>query len=118
MADAVLFIGWGNTVRGRERKAMQEFGEAVATWSSLQAEGKIESFEGFFLEPHGGDLNGFFLLRGDAEQLDGARRDEAFGRMISRAGLIVENLGVVSGWTGAGIERQMATFAAAIEDLT
>ena len=28
----------------------------------------IESFEPVFLEPHGGDLTGFILVRGDAEK--------------------------------------------------
>lgn len=117
MAGGAIFIGWGGTVRGRERQAMQVFGEAAGTWQDLQAQGKIDGFEAVFLEPHGGDLAGFFLLRGDPERLAEVRRGEAFLRVISRANLIVENLGVVGAYTGAAVEDQMARFAAAIEDL-
>jgi len=33
------------------------------------AEGEIESFEMVLLEPHGGELGGFILLRGDQDKL-------------------------------------------------
>ncbi len=117
MATSAIFVGWGGVVRGRERKAMQVFGEAVELWTSLQAQGRIESFEPVFLEPHGGDLAGFFLLRGDPGRLAALRQDDAFLRVISRANLIVEGLGVVGANTGAAIEDQMARFAAATEEL-
>ncbi len=117
MGDSALFIGWGGAVRGRERQAMQVFGEAVGTWQDLQAQGKIDGFESVFLEPHGGDLAGFFLLRGDPGRLAALRQDDVFLRVISRANLIVENLGVVGAHTGAAVEDQMARFAAATEDL-
>jgi hypothetical protein len=53
------------SVRGRERQALKVFGEAFEYYSRLQQEGEIESFEPVILEPHGGELGGFFLLRGD-----------------------------------------------------
>ncbi len=118
MGEGAIFIGWGGAVRGRERQAMQVFGEAVELWTSLQAQGRIESFEPVFLEPHGGDLVGFFLLRGDPARLAEVRRDDAFERVISRANMIVENLGVVGANLGPAIEEQMGRFAAATEDLS
>ncbi len=117
MADAGLFIGWGNPVRGRERKAIEVFGEAVGLWTRLQGEGKIEGFDAVFLEPHGGDLGGFFLLRGDAEALAQVRTSEEFFRVITRADLVVEGMGVVGAWTGAAIQEQMALYEAQLADL-
>jgi hypothetical protein len=70
MANAAIFIGWGNVVRGRERKALQVFNEALHYWSGLQQQGEIESFEPVLLELHGGDLNGFILIRGDRDKLN------------------------------------------------
>ena len=64
MADAGLFIGWGEVVRGREERAVEVFGETVEYYGRLQADGRIESFEPCLLEPHGGDLAGFILIRG------------------------------------------------------
>jgi hypothetical protein len=39
--------------------------------SGLQKKGTIKSFDTVFLDPHGGDLNGFLLMRGEPSQLDG-----------------------------------------------
>jgi hypothetical protein len=69
MADSALFIGWGAPIPGREQKSTTIFGEAVALWTKLQGDGVIESWGAYFLEPHGGDLEGFFLLRGDRDKL-------------------------------------------------
>ncbi len=69
MADAGLFIGWGQVVRGREKRAVEVFNESVEYWGGLQGDGKIEGFEVVLLAPHGGDLAGFALLRGSAEQI-------------------------------------------------
>ena len=53
-----LFIGWGQVVRGREKRAVQVFNESVEYWGGLQGDGKIEDFEVVLLTPHGGDLQG------------------------------------------------------------
>jgi hypothetical protein len=36
----------------------------VSADGGLQLQGTIKSFDTVFLDPHGGDLNGFFLIRG------------------------------------------------------
>jgi hypothetical protein len=117
MADAALFVGWGNAVRGRERQALQVFGEAGEYYGRLQQEGEIEGFEAIFLEPHGGDLAGFFLVRGDQEKLARLRVSDEFTRLNARAGLIVEGFGVVGAAVGSGIDAQVGFFQAAIDDL-
>jgi hypothetical protein len=110
MADAGLFIGWGQVVRGREGPAVDSFNEAAQYYGQLQQDGRIESFEICLLEPHGGDLDGFMLLRGSEEQIDAVRRDEEFTRLMIRADLIVENLGVVHALLGEGIARGMEMY--------
>ena len=45
MADAALFIGWAESLRGREKRALQVFNESVEYWGGLQGDGKIEDFE-------------------------------------------------------------------------
>jgi hypothetical protein len=117
MADAALFVGWGNTVRGRERTALKVFADAIQFYGGLQQSGEIESMEPIFLEPHGGDLAGFFLVRGDSEKLAALRVREDFVRLNARAGLVVEGFGVVGASTGGGIDEQMGYFTAAIEEL-
>ncbi|MQA72852.1 MAG: hypothetical protein GEU88_00600 [Solirubrobacterales bacterium] len=117
MADAGLFIGWGQVVRGREQRAVEVFNESVEYWGALQADGKIEDFEVVLLTPHGGDLAGFALLRGSAEQMGALRADEEFERRVTRADLIVENQGVVDAALGEGIGRGMGIYQSEIGEL-
>jgi hypothetical protein len=107
MADAGLFIGWGEVVRGRETEALELFNETLAYYGRLQEEGTIENFEPVFLEPHGGDLSGFILIRGTAETLASLRVSEEFTQFSLRAGLIVENFGVVGADLAERLQRQM-----------
>lgn len=110
MADEGLFIGFGYPVRGREEKAAQVFNEAVELWSRWKAEGRIEDWQAVFLEPHGGDLGGFFLLRGERDTLALARGSDEMRRLAARAQLIVESFGIVGAMTGEEIGRQMQLF--------
>ncbi len=110
MADAGLFIGFGDPVRGRESQAVEVFNEALGYYGRLQEEGEIESFEPVFLEPHGGDLSGFILLRGDAEKLAALRVSDEFTQLTLRAGLCVESMGVVGADLAERLQRQMAFY--------
>ena len=110
MADAGLFIGWGQVVRGREQRALEVFNESVEYWGGLQADGKIEDFEVVLLAPHGGDLAGFALLRGSAEQMAAVRADEEFDRRTARADLIIDNQGVVDAVLGEGLGPVMGVY--------
>jgi hypothetical protein len=117
MADAALFIGWGQVVRGREKRAIQVFNESVEYWGGLQGDGKLEDFEVVLLTPHGGDLQGFALLRGSEDQIGALRADEEFQRRTARADMIIDSQGVVDAVIGEGIGRAMAQYQAEVEDL-
>jgi hypothetical protein len=110
MADAGLFIGWGEVVRGREDRALDVFNETVEYYGQLQSDGRIESFDVALLEPHGGELQGFALLRGSQEQIDTIHRDDDFQRLMTKASLIVENLGLVPAYIGEGLGRAMSIY--------
>jgi hypothetical protein len=107
MADAGLFIGWGEVVRGRETESLEVFNETLAYYGRLQEDGEIEGFEPVFLEPHGGDLSGFILIRGDAEKLASLRVSEEFTQFAIRAGLVVNGFGIVGADLAGRIQRQM-----------
>jgi hypothetical protein len=107
MADAGLFIGWGEVVRGRETEATELFNETLAYYGRLQEEGTIEDFEPVFLEPHGGDLNGFILIRGEAERLARLRVSDEFTQFSLRAGLVVDGFGVVGADLAERLQRQV-----------
>lgn len=117
MADEALFIGWGEVVRGRERKAVEVLNESMQYYGQLQEGGQIESFDAWFLAPHGGDLAGFVLLRGEREQLDEIRRSPEFERLLTRAAMIVDRTGAVHAYTGEALGRLMAQFEEATGEL-
>jgi hypothetical protein len=117
MSDYGLFIGYGFPARNREREAIDAFNAAVGLWTSLQERGEIESWEAIFLEPHGGDLGGFFFLRGEAENLGRVRGSDEFARVIVQAQLSVDNVGVVGAEFGGRVGAQLAMFQEAVAKL-
>lgn len=117
MADAALFIGWGASAPGRERRSVELFGHSLRFLSRLVEQGRIASFEPFFLEPHGGDLEGFFIVRGEQEELNRIRADDEFQRLAVRAQVLVANFGVVGAVTGERLNKHMAWFAEAAREI-
>jgi hypothetical protein len=114
MADRALFVGFGNPVRGREERAIAVFNEFVAMFGRMQSDGRIEGMDVTLLDPHGGDLGGFFLVHGSAEQCAALQSDEEFRRAAIDASLIVENFGVVPAATGEGVGSEMAMYGEAV----
>jgi hypothetical protein len=96
MAEGGLFIGWGAPVPGQVRNTIGVFNEAVQFWMQKQQQGEIASFEVFVLEPHGGELAGFALIRGDQQKLNELRYDPEVLRLNNRVATVVQNVGVVS----------------------
>ena len=88
MADRVIFIRWNRSVVGREKQAMQLFQKATDFYSKLKAAGRIESFEPTILAGHGGELNGFILLKGDAKKLEAVREEDTFFNSVSRRDIV------------------------------
>jgi hypothetical protein len=110
MADAGLFIGWGEVVRGREERALEVFNETLEYYGHLQSDGRLEDFEVALLDPHGGELQGYAMLRGSEDQIDAVRRDEDFQRLMARAALVVDDLGVIGASIGEGLGRSIAIY--------
>jgi hypothetical protein len=117
MAEYGLFIGWGSPRTGREAAAYQAFQDAVTYMKGLQAAGEIESFETVLLNYHGGDLNGFFLVRGDPEKLGRLSMAPEFNRLTMRAANCNEGIGCVMATVDDGAMRNMANWKEAIADL-
>ena len=117
MAESGLFIGWGDVRAGRDAVASKVFAEALAYWPTLQAAGEIESFETVLLGLHGGDLGAFFLLRGDPERLGRLSMAPEFVRLMQRATVVVEGLGVVPANLDAEAVRQVGDATQATVDL-
>jgi len=111
MANAVIFLGWNRPTVGREQQAMQLFQKSLEFYGKLMTEGRIESFEPIILSAHGGDLNGFILIRGDAKKLSEIKREETFIDLVIEGEYCVDGFGHVDGYIGEGLNDVMSRWA-------
>src|SRR5947207_4820064 len=118
VTDSALFIGWGATAAGRERQSVELFQESLRYLANLVTEGRVASVEPFFLEPHGGDLEGFFVVRGDLDELNKVRYEDDFQRMSVRAQAVVSNFGIVQAKTGEQLNKHMGWFTEAAREVS
>lgn len=114
MADAAIVVGWNEARAGREAMAAQLFGEAMKYYTSLVEKRVIESFEPVMLGRHGGDFNGFILLRGEGAKLDALRRSDEFIDLSTRAVVCLSGFGVIDAYIGEGLQRMMQRWMAAL----
>jgi hypothetical protein len=115
VADRALFVGFGHPVRGREERAVEVFNEFVGMFGRMQSDGRIDGTDTCLLDPHGGDLVGFFLVHGSEAQCAALPMDEEFRRASTDAVLIVENFGVVPAATGEAVGNEMAMYMEAVK---
>ena len=115
MSDAALIVRWGPTQPGREKNAIELFAESLRYFSSLVADGKDDSVEPFFEEPHSSDHEGFWIVRGDVEKLALLRVSDDFARLAVRAQAVVYAFGVIGATTGERLNKHMAWFAEAAQ---
>lgn len=113
MADRVLFISWGEVVRGREERALEVFNDCLGLYGRMQQEGRIEGLDVVLLEPSSG-LGGYIKLEGSAQQLAEVREADDFRRLIADSTLVVDDLRIVPGATHEGIAREVAIYQEAI----
>ncbi len=113
MADRMLFIGWGASVRGREERSLEVFNEAIGLYGRLQQEGRIERFEVILLGPNA-ELNGYIELHGSAEQLAALRENEEYRRVLADASLVVDRLRQIDGFANEAVAAQMALYQESI----
>lgn len=79
MSESALFVGWGQPVRGREKRSLDVFNDAATYYGERLKDGSIESFDPVLLNPHGGDLQEFFLIKGSAQGLATMMASDAAG---------------------------------------
>jgi hypothetical protein len=113
MADRLLFISWGETVRGREDRALEVFNDAMGILGRMQQEGRIEKFDAVLLSPNG-DIDGYIEVHGTAQQIAAVREDEEFIRNTVDAELCVDRIRHVEGYANEGVARMMALYQEAI----
>ena len=114
MGSNVVFVGWDRPALGREKTSVPLFQEFLQYLGGLQKAGTIQSFDSVLLNPHGGDLNGFTLIKGDSTKLDAMLSSEAWETMMIRAGVVMEGFGFLRGVTGDLLMKQMEGYMRAL----
>jgi hypothetical protein len=114
MGSNVVFFAWNRPVPGRERLSAEHFEEFVQYLGGLQQKGTIESFEPVLLNAHGGDLNGFFLIRGETGKLDALLSSAQWVTHMTRAMIHLEGSGTVRGVAGEPLKELMALWRKSI----
>lgn len=94
---AVLFIGANRPHPGKESEAKSLWLETGAWLENQQKAGYFQRWDGFWLTPHGGDMNNGFVCYGERAKLDEWRRTDAFEAWVFRAQMCLSGLGVVPG---------------------
>jgi hypothetical protein len=107
MSSNAIFFAWNRSLPGREVIGSEHFNDFVAYLGALQKAGSIQSFEPVFLNPHGGDMNGFFLIRGDSAKLDAVMASVDWVRHMVRATMHLEGAGAVRAVTGDELMQRM-----------
>ena len=111
MADRALFLGWTRATVSREQQAMNLWGKTIEYYGQLEAEGKIESWEPVLLSAHGGDLNGFFLIKGSAENLGKLQQEDTWIDLTIEAEYCLDGFGIIRCWIGEGITDVMTRWS-------
>ena len=108
MASNTILFGWNRSIPGREKLSGKHFEEFVVYLGGLQQKGAIQGFDIVFLDSHGGDLNGFFLIKGESAKLDALISGTEWVTHMTRAALHLEGSGSVRGVTGNDVMARMA----------
>ncbi|HVB98954.1 MAG TPA: hypothetical protein VNJ12_06420 [Candidatus Dormibacteraeota bacterium] len=114
MSANMLLFGWNRSIPGREKLSAAHFDEFVKYLSGLQEKGTVQGFDVVLLDTHGGDLNGFFLIKGEPSKLDALVASTEWVTHITRASFHLEGSGVVRGVTGDEVMKRMAAWTGAI----
>jgi hypothetical protein len=115
MKPNAIVLGWNRAVAGREKQANEHFAEFVGYLTELQGKGTIESFEPVIIGPHGGDMNGLFLIRGDGDKLSQLRGSEQWMQHVIRGNLHMEGFGVTDGFVGNQMMQLMTLWGQLIQ---
>ncbi len=114
MRSNIIFFGWNRSIPGRERISGAHFQEFLQYLGGLREKGTIQAFEAVLLDPHGGDMNGFFLIRGEGAKLAELTASREWLAHVTRATLHLDGAGAVFGVTGDAIQERMKLWTSLI----
>lgn len=116
MGTNAIFFAWNRSIPGREPLSRQHFEDFTKYLETLKGSDTIEGYDVMFLMPHGGDMNGFFLIKGEPGKLDDLMATEGWLVHMIRAGMHLENSGAIRGHTGDMVPVAMEIWSRTIPE--
>lgn len=94
MSEYGAVIGWTGVRTGRERKAIEVWGETLAFYDKAATDGRIESVEPIGFPGGLRGLIGGLVIRGDETQIETFVASQDFMEHFARGSLVAEELTV------------------------
>lgn len=118
MANAALFVKWGQPFPGREQKSLEVFMGAIEYWTRLKAEKKIEDFR-LYLATSGNTYNygGHVTIEGELTQLQALMATEDHQSLVLKARHLVTNVEDIMCSTGGDIPARVTQIQKVRKDL-
>jgi len=91
--NGAVVVTWNSVVHGREAKAFEVFGRALAHLDQLQKEGRIHGHHEYFSQTGSGPL-GIQIIDGEQGELRALLDDTEFQHNVMAGGLVAEDLTV------------------------
>ena len=118
MGTNTVLFGWSRSNPGREHLSGGHFEEFVKYLNGRKEAKAIDDYEIVFLDAHGGDLGGFFLIKAESAKLDTFLSTAEWIAHITRATMHLENVGVIRGVTGVRVAERMALWSGLIPQIS
>ena len=118
MADAGLFISWGQTYPGREEEGMRLWNDANAYYTSLLEAGRLSRYERFVIGAHGGGLVGFTIIGGTPEQIGALTVDDEWLRYTMRLQMCCKDADVTGLYYGESLDQIIELWQHEVSALT
>ena len=118
MASNLIFFGWNRPNPGREQQGAELYREMLHYLSKLEQQKTIQSYESILLNPNGGDLGGFFLIRGESTKLDAVQASDEWQANIARSLVCLDRPMDVRGATGEEVRKLMGLWTQTISGVS
>lgn len=117
MGDYGAMISWTGVRTGRERKAIEVWGETLAFYDKSATDGRIESAEAIGFTGGLHDMIGGIVIRGDETQVETFVTSQDFMEHYTRGALVAEGMTVTRCTFGPAMASTVGTYFSQIDAL-
>lgn len=118
MTGAVV-ISWGNAIPGREAKALEVFGKALAYFEGLTKQGRVHGHKEYIaLTGNASRAGGFMIVEGQIDELMKIQAEEATTRLLNESQLIVNSFTVqfFRGGSDQSVQQLITQYMETLQD--